>query len=85
MKGNLAFKVYNYITAIYVILTLIMYNIGVWPFTENLVNKSYLPSGAAPKYLTVSALLLAQVFVFMFVLYILVNQHKKINVLFTNV
>lgn len=85
MKGNLPFRVYNYMTAIYVVLSMIMYNVGVSPFAENIMNKPYLPSAKVPKYTTMSALLVAQLLIFMFVLYILINQHKKINVLFTNV
>lgn len=85
MKTSLVFKVYNYATALLVIGILVLYNIGVWPFTENIMEKSYLPSGNAPKYLTLSALLVGQCMIFLFVLYILISQHRKINVLFTNV
>ena len=85
MKSSLVFQIYNYATALLVIGILVLYNIGVWPFTENIIQKSYLPSGNASKYLTVSALLFGQCMVFLFVLYILVNQHRKISVLFTNV
>lgn len=84
MKGNLAFKIYNYVTAMLVISILVLYNIGIWPFTENLIEKSYLPSGNVSKYLTISALLLGQLAVVLFVVYILINQHRKINILFTN-
>ena len=85
MKTSAVFQVYNYMTALLVITIIILYNIGFWPFTENIVNKSFLPPGNAPKYLTVSALLLGQCLIFIFVLYILVNQHKKFEVLLTNV
>jgi hypothetical protein len=85
MKQNVAFVIYNYVTALIMILVMLFYNIGYWPFTENIVNKSYLPSNSAQKYTTVSALLLGQLFVCVFIMYILVMQHRTIDILFTNV
>jgi FtsH-binding integral membrane protein len=85
MNGNLAFKVYNYLTAILILTIIVCYNIGLWPFEENLMNKSYIPSAKAPKYIVVSSLVLGQIMILMLILYILINQHRKISVLFTNV
>jgi len=85
MKGNLAFKFYNYLSAILILTIITCYSIGFWPFEENLMNKSYLPSDTAPKYIVISSLVLGQIMILMFILYILINQHRKISVLFTNV
>ena len=85
MKQNLTFIVYNYISAAIMTIILIQYNIGFWPFEENLINKSYLPSNSVAKYFTVATLLIGQLLAFAFIVYVLVTQHRKINILFTNV
>ena len=85
MKQNLAFVIYNYVSAAVLVLIMILYNIGYWPFTENILNKSYLPSNRIQKYMTVSTLLLGQLLVFLFIMYILISQHNKVEILFTNV
>jgi hypothetical protein len=64
---------------------MILYNIGFWPFTENVLNKSYLPSNKVQKYTTISTILLGQLFVFLFIMYILISQHKNVDILLTNV
>jgi len=85
MKRNTAFIVYNYISASILIVLMLLFNIGVWPFTENIINKSYLPSNKAQKYVTVSTILLGELLAFSFIVYVLISQHKKIDILFTNV
>ena len=85
MKQNLAFVLYNYISASVLVLIMILYNIGFWPFTENVLNKSYLPSNKVQKYTTISTILLGQLFVFLFIMYILISQHKNVDILLTNV
>lgn len=84
MKRNTAFIVYNYISASIIIILMLLFNIGVWPFTENIINKSYLPSNKAKKYVTVSTILLGELLAFSFIVYILISQHKKFDILFTN-
>ena len=76
---KLTFITYNYISALILTLIMIFFNIGYWPFTEHLFQKSYLPSNKALKYITGSTILLGQLLVFLFIIYILVTQHKKIG------
>ena len=79
------FALYNYLSAAFIILTLILYNIGFSPFSENLLNKSYIPSNNIKKYLTLTTILIGQLVIFTFILYILITQHKSIDVLLTNI
>jgi uncharacterized membrane protein YccF (DUF307 family) len=79
------FIVYNYLTALFLVYLMITYNIGFWPFSENLVKKSYLPkNNKVQKYFTVTTLLVFQILLFLFIGYILTNQHTSILMLISS-
>ena len=78
------FIVYNYLTALLLVYLMITYNIGFWPFTQNLVDKSYLPNDKVQKGFTVTTLLVFQILLFLFIGYIVTNQHTSILMLISS-
>lgn len=84
MKMNPAFMMYNYLSSIFIIITFLLFNIGIPPFSDDIISKPWLPGGAL-KYVTVSSILLVQLLFFILMVYILSGQHRAKYVLYSKV
>ena len=84
-KFERSFVLYNYITALLLLFIIATYNIGFWPFTEDILSKSYLPENMIFKVLMLSGVFLGQLLLLLLVLFVLTTQHKSAEILFTEV
>ena len=93
MTSTQLFIVYNYLSAIFIMFSMISFSIGFSPFTENIINKSWTRNRNAKNaktkslrtYLTIISLLLLQLMMFCLIVFVLVKQHDKVDMLISKI
>ena len=76
-------RVYNWVMLLFVTYTIISFNIGITPFENHIVNKEFLPSNAALKYTSVSAMLLGMLLWWLIAIGIALSKVSDPRVLLT--
>ena len=88
---TIVFQMYNWISAIFILFSMISFSIGFSPFTENIFNKSWTrnkntKTRSSIKYLTtISLLLLLQLMMFCLIVFVLFKQHTAVDILITEI